>query len=434
VRDGKELYFTGAFRDSVLSRLGVKPELPPGEPPTVGFLGGLKFKVNDKEVEFGRGHVKGGYEFYAELKFASRDEAVNFASSLKAVGVDAGVAGSETAGHTVRLDSDAFFGLLAAANAVPPGLTPLYRSNDLRVYASAEEGRMRFYFAAKYKGVWRAVEGVYAGDKVQLKRAEREVLEAITSAVAEALERLTLERPSRPAEVEEPKEDRDRKGNVVSHYLQLYDHHLVPFLKHAAEDARTEPAEVRLEGKRIVIKADDAKAEVEFKPLKRKEAEFLLVKDVGQTLVVYKSLKALGVPVEITPKGVKVDGGAMWALVATAVERSTPNKLPAEVMSGVELLNVHCAGGLKLYIFRAEGVHYYFAVKTEKEWRTTGGKYVGKMVRIYGEPARAIAEAINAIYSNMGVDRRVEVRQMKDGTPYIRLTKVDLELLGLMQP
>jgi len=38
-----------------------------------------------------------------------------------------------------------------------------------------------------------------------------------------------------------------------------------------------------------------------------------------------------------------------------------------------------------------------FAVKTEKEWRVAGGKYVGKMVRIYGEAARAVAEAINAI-------------------------------------
>jgi len=66
--DGSVLRFTGAFRDSVLARLGIKPELPLGEPPAVQHLGGLKFKIGDREVEFGRGYVKGGYEFYAVLK------------------------------------------------------------------------------------------------------------------------------------------------------------------------------------------------------------------------------------------------------------------------------------------------------------------------------------------------------------------------------
>jgi len=28
-----------------------------------------------------------------------------------------------------------------------------------------------------------------------------------------------------------------------------------------------------------------------------------------------------------------------------------------------------------MYIFRAEGAHYYFAVKTEKGWMAVGGKY-----------------------------------------------------------
>jgi len=89
-------------------------------------------------------------EFYAELKFSSEEEAERFAKSLKAIGVDAKI-GFEKAGYTVRLDSDSFFGLLAATGATPPGLTPLYSSEegDFRVYASAEEGRMRFYFAVR---------------------------------------------------------------------------------------------------------------------------------------------------------------------------------------------------------------------------------------------------------------------------------------------
>jgi len=125
--DGKALEFTGAFRDSVLSKLGVKPELPQGEPPAVQYLGGLKFKVGDREVEFGNG-------LYAKLTFPSGEETGRFASSLKAVGVHV-----EVAGNVVRLDRDSFFGLLAITNAAPPSLTPLYRSEEdsFRVYASA---------------------------------------------------------------------------------------------------------------------------------------------------------------------------------------------------------------------------------------------------------------------------------------------------------
>jgi len=205
-------------------------------------------------------------------------------------------------------------------------------------------------------------------------------------------------------------------------------------LGHQAGVGEAQPAEIRLERRRIVISAGDVKAEVEFKLLKGNKAEFFPVLDVGQTLALYKSLKALGVPVEITPKGVKVDAEALWALVATAVERSAPSALPAEVMPGVELLKVYSVGDMKMYIFRAEGAHYYFAVKTEEGWRAAGGKYSGRQVEIYGETAPTIAEAINAIYREIGVERRIEVKQMKDGTPYIKLTNVDLELLSLKRP
>jgi len=51
-------------------------------------------------------------------------------------------------------------------------------------------------------------------------------------------------------------------------------------------------------------------------------------------------------------------------------------------------------------------------------------------VKIAGEAVCAVADAINAIYSNMGVERRVEVKYDKKGTPYIRLTSVDIKPLG----
>jgi len=427
---GKQLYFTGAFRDSVLSKLGVKPELPPGEPPAVQHLSGFKFKVNGKEVEFGERAFGATREFYAELAFPSRDGAEDFAKSLKAVGVDAKIVG-----NVVRLDSDAFFGLLAVTNAAPPGLAPLYRSEegDFRVYASMEGGRMRFYFAVKHEGVWRAVEGLYIEKLkgIRLWRKERDILEAIRGAVARALEKLDPKQLGHRAEVEEPKEDRDEKGNIKAYLLRLYGPHLKPFLEHAADRVEAEPAEVRLEGRRIVISAGGVKAEVDFKLLKFGKADFLMTQDVKRTLALYKSLKALGVAVEITPKGVGIDSEALWGLVATAVERGAPSALPAEVMPGVELLKVYNIGGLKMYAFRAEGVHYYFVVKAEQGWRAAGGKYNGRQVQIFGEAVPIIADAINAIYREMGVERRVEVKQMKDNTPYIQLTNVDLESLGL---
>jgi len=291
---------------------------------------------------------------------------------------------------------------------------------------------MRFYFAVKHEGAWRVVEELYdeRGKAVELWRKERDVLEAIRGAVVKALEKLVSEQQGRSAEVGEPKEERDKEGKVVGYSLRLYGHHLTPFLEHAADSVEARLAEVRLEGRNIVVEVGDVKTKVEFKLLKRGEADFLSVQDVTQTLVLYKSLKMLGVPVEITPKGVKVDSEALWALIAVAIERGALNKLPAEVMPSVELLNVYSAGGVKIYVFRAEGVHYYFAVKTRQEWRATGGKKSGKVVQIHGEAARVVAEAINAVYREMGVERRAEVKYNQNRVPYIKLTNVDLRLLG----
>jgi len=111
------------------------------------------------------------------------------------VGVDARIVGSEKAGYTVKLDSDSFFGLLAYTGATPPGLMLLYRSDEdgFRVYASMEGGRMRFYFAVKHEGVWRVAEGLYSERGVELKSAERDVLEAIRGAVEKTLEKLVSE-------------------------------------------------------------------------------------------------------------------------------------------------------------------------------------------------------------------------------------------------
>jgi len=56
--------------------------------------------------------------------------------------------------NVVRLDSGPSFRVLAATNAAPPGLTPLYCSDDLHVYAGVEEGRVRYYFAVMHNSVY----------------------------------------------------------------------------------------------------------------------------------------------------------------------------------------------------------------------------------------------------------------------------------------
>jgi len=65
-------------------------------------------------------------------------------------------------------------------------------------------------------------------------------------------------------------------------------------LEYAAETVKTEPAYVRLEGRRIVVKAGTVEAEVKFKLLKHGKVERLLADDVAQTLAIYKPLRALG--------------------------------------------------------------------------------------------------------------------------------------------
>jgi len=48
-------------------------------------------------------------------------------------------------------------------------------------------------------------------------------------------------------------------------------------------------------------------------------------------------------------------------------------------------------------------------VKTEEGCKAVGGRQSGRQVMIFGE----VAEAINALYSEIGVGRRVEVNKRK---------------------
>jgi len=72
--------------------------------------------------------------------------------------------------------------------------------------------------------------------------------------------------------VKGPREKRDKEGIIEVYNLRLYGPLLIPFLEHAAEGVRAEPAEVRLEDKRIAVKTDGIKVAVEFKLLKGRRA------------------------------------------------------------------------------------------------------------------------------------------------------------------
>jgi len=105
--------------------------------------------------------------------------------------------------------------------------------------------------------------GLYGKGFVLLFRTERDVLETVRDAVAKALEKLAPEQQGRSADVGEPKEYRDEEGKVKGYYLLLYGPHLKPFLKHAADSVEAMPTEVRVEGRRVVVKAGGVEAAVE---------------------------------------------------------------------------------------------------------------------------------------------------------------------------
>jgi len=58
---------------------------------------------------------------------------------------------------------------------------------------------------------------------------------------------------------------------------------------------KAELAHVRLEGRRIVVKAGTVEAGAVFKFLKLHKADYSVVADITQSLAIYKPLRALGV-------------------------------------------------------------------------------------------------------------------------------------------
>jgi len=62
----------------------------------------------------------------------------------------------------------------------------------------------------------------------------------------------------------------------------------------------------------------------------------------------------------------------------------------------------------------------------------SNGRKAERQMGVYRrEAVHTVAEAINAVYNEMSIERRVKVKQKKDSTPHIDLTNEDLRLLGL---
>jgi len=77
------------------------------------------------------------------------------------------------------------------------------------------------------------------------------------------------------------REERNQENNTEAHRL-------FPFGNHLMSRVEIESAEVRLEGRRMVVEINGVKAEIETKPLKDNEAEFLLAENIEHTFALYK--------------------------------------------------------------------------------------------------------------------------------------------------
>jgi len=200
--------------------------------------------------------------------------------------------------------------------------------------------------------------------------------------------------------------------------------HLSPLLAKAAENTEARPVRVALEGERLRIVADSVVASAKFEPVRYYNVVYINP-GLSESLRLYKALQALGIPVEITPDGVRLNGDALWTLLTIAVDGVSP---PAEVVPGVTLANKHNVDGRTLYTFLYEsekGLGIRFVVRGGGEWKTAGGLLQRDFVVVYDKRG-IVADAINAVYRNMGVSWRIVT---KDGT--FALVPKDLKLLGI---
>ncbi|MEZ0248021.1 MAG: hypothetical protein ABWJ97_01995, partial [Thermoproteus sp.] len=152
----------------------------------------------------------------------------------------------------------------------------------------------------------------------------------------------------------------------------------------------------------------------------------------------YPALKARGVRVEATRRGVKLGREAMWGLLVLAVEDVLKGGGTPALPTGVSLLKARPVR--RHYIFRVEaedGIYIYSVLRVRGDWTAMGGKVteMGCASLWHSEErvAEAHAEAVNEELAGCiseGRCRRKEAKPAPDGRAwYFRLNKADLEEL-----
>jgi len=376
------------------------------EKPKIVYLGDYEFDIDGRYVKFHKVIKANRRNYIVALPFDKGSDAADFASLLNAAGIRA-----ELIDNIVRLDVESLVGLMIHTGATPPGFLRLYASPHLHVFAEVDGPHLYFYFAL-YNGVWRVLKGMYSASRISLWAKECDLAEKLWGEIADALHALGM-----PPNALPPIGRYDGRCCISLHVP-----HLSRFLQHAAEGVEVEPADVSLEGNFLRIRTGDVDVKFEFEVMKWDAVKYIAV-ELSKALKLYKALRALGIPAELTPDGVRLGGKAVWALLTLAVERVEP---VAEVVPGVLLAGKYDVGGRKLFAF----VYVYNDDVAVRFVLKDGGKSAGGYLRKTRVDLRGnvveIADAINAIYVKGGVNRRVAAKGN-----VLALSLRDLALLGL---
>jgi len=374
------------------------------EKPTIAYLGNYEFDIGGRRVVFHRVVKAKQRGYVATLSFDGGGDAAGFASLLNAAGVRA-----ELIDNVVRLDAESLVGLMVCTSATPPGFLRLYSSPHLHVFAEVDGARVYFYFAVRHGGVWRALRGMYSVSRVSLWTRECGLAEKLRGELAGALgiplNAVPLNRYGKRCRV------------------PLYVPHLSRLLQHAAEGVEAKPISVSLDSGFLRIRTGGVDVKLEFELAKTGIAKYIAA-DLPKALQLYSSIRALGMPVGLTPEGVRLSNRAMWALLALAVEGVEP---VTEILPGVLLAGKYDVDGHKLFAFvytPNDEVIVRF-VLSGSGWKSASGRLYKSRVHLRGNIAE-VADAINAIYLKMGVNRRVVV-----SGDVLVLALRDLALLGL---
>ena len=371
-----------ASRRELLRRVGYKPEEAlVAKPASVKHLGGMRFEVEDRVVEFVESKQL-SQPLYAVVQFNTADEAKLFYRRLLTAGVYAKYVERE-----VMLDDESFWGMVAVSGITPEGYQRLYplegdRYRDLFVFKRTDGEGLYYQFVVKVEGVWRATGRKYSekNQRVILKHADSIVLKALRVAVRKAID----------AELGEIGED------YGVYYVQVYRPVLEKFEERALTSKPLEKPEVRVEGGLIVIKYGRVECRVEFTLVRGRGGVPLC----GAGL--HKALKTLGVPAIWMPEGLKVGRDGMWGLLATAVEEALRRREQLKLPEGVSLIRARPERGYYVFRVKAKGGQYVYSVlKIEGQWTAMGGKVDnrGEIEFTHSKEtvAKAHAEAINEL-------------------------------------